>query len=92
MPVGEAKALGRKGGAMTCCDKWREATGQILSVSPAAFGYPKQSDSQIEQCGDGTWNVNGCCGGNCYVIHDLMFCPWCAAALDQTPPSGGKAG
>lgn len=28
-----------------------------------------------------SWCVNGCCGGGCYVLQDLVFCPWCSAQL-----------
>ena len=64
-----------------CCEKWNEATGHMLSVGPSAIGYGGSiSNAQIE-CDETThlWNVNGCCGGHCYVLQDLRFCPWCGA-------------
>jgi hypothetical protein len=27
------------------------------------------------------WNVNGCCGGGCYVVQDIRHCPFCGANL-----------
>ena len=30
---------------------------------------------------DGTWNVNGCCGGGCFVIDDIKHCPFCGSEL-----------
>ena len=29
----------------------------------------------------GTWNVFGCCGGNCYVLDNILCCPWCGQKL-----------
>jgi len=26
------------------------------------------------------WHVNGCCGG-CYVLTDIIFCPYCGTKL-----------
>lgn len=30
---------------------------------------------------DGRWNMNGCCGGGCWVAVDLKFCPFCGQQL-----------
>ena len=27
------------------------------------------------------WNVFGCCGGQCYVLSDIKFCPFCGTKL-----------
>jgi len=35
----------------------------------------------IEQDDDGSWNVNGCCHGGCYVLSGMKFCPFCGTAL-----------
>ena len=32
------------------------------------------------------WCLNGCCGGGCYVLIDMKFCPFCGGTL--TPPDG----
>jgi len=45
-------------------------------------------DPQIEQSDDGTWAVNGCCGGGCYVLIDVRFCPFCGSAV----PGGARKG
>lgn len=31
---------------------------------------------------DDSYNVTGCCG-NCYVLADIKFCPFCGAALKK---------
>lgn len=35
----------------------------------------------LHQADDGSWNVFGCCGGNCYMVIDLRFCPWCGKEI-----------
>jgi len=30
---------------------------------------------------DGTWAINGCCGGGCYVVVDMKFCPYCGGKI-----------
>ena len=30
---------------------------------------------------DGTWHIEGCCGGGCYVVNDMAYCPFCGAKL-----------
>jgi len=44
----------------------------------------KKFKKQIERYGGSPFevigndiSVNGCCGGGCYVITDLLYCPWC---------------
>ena len=41
--------------------------------------------AQFKRLDDGTWVVNGCCGGGCYVITDMRFCPFCGSALTSEP-------
>ena len=26
-------------------------------------------------------NIEGCCGGNCYVIRGIKYCPFCGKAI-----------
>jgi hypothetical protein len=38
--------------------------------------------AQFEPDDDGeTWNINGCCGGGCYVVTAMRFCPFCGSRL-----------
>lgn len=57
----------------------------MRAVSGGGYLYGKESvpTAQIERESDGTWNVNGCCGGGCYVLDDIKFCPFCGAKLSH---------
>ena len=77
-----------------CCEKWTEATGAVLSTGPAAMAYPGPgADAQIEHNPEaGSWDVYGCCGGQCFVLTDLKFCPWCGAPRTSAEPPSSPAG
>lgn len=66
-----------------CCERFAEEAGRMTSVSPLAMGYPKQMrpSAQFERDEDGNWNINGCCGGGCYVVTEMRFCPFCGTKL-----------
>lgn len=66
-----------------CCDKFAEETGAIKAPVGGGLLYPPfmRPTGQIEQTSDGMWAVNGCCGGGCYVLEDIKFCPFCGAKL-----------
>lgn len=69
---------------MACCEKWAEETGGLQA--PVAGGlYPDsmRPNAQIEPDEDGSWNVNGCCGGGCYVLSHVKFCPFCGASVTR---------
>jgi hypothetical protein len=70
---------------MSCCERFEKASNGAVSLSPLAIGAPYggRPQGQIEFSG-GTWNVNGCCGGGCYVLTELKFCPWCGSQLEPT--------
>lgn len=34
----------------------------------------------VELLDDG-YAINGCCGGGCYVIHQITHCPFCGEKL-----------
>jgi len=62
-----------------CCEKWAKNTSSYEGI---AGQYPEEMQplAQIERRTNGTWSVNGCCGGGCYVLTDVKFCPFCGAA------------
>lgn len=70
-----------------CCDRFKKECNEIQALMGGGYAYPKEMNptSQIifSDNGEGkkTWNVNGCCGGGCYVLIDLKFCPWCGTKL-----------
>ena len=63
-----------------CCERFKKEAGEVKAMAGGDFLYPDSSHpkGQIEPDEDGeTWNVNGCCGGGCYVLTDIRFCPFC---------------
>ena len=70
-----------------CCDRWKEETSNIEG-NYRWMAYPKEMHptGQIEfaQLSEGAeWCVNGCCGGGCFVLTGLKFCPWCGTKLPE---------
>lgn len=67
-----------------CCDRWVEETGNYKQPIGGGFVYPPniRPKAQIEPDEDGTWVVNGCCGGGCAVITGVKFCPFCGANVE----------
>ncbi len=37
----------------------------------------------LELTNDLGWCVNGCCGGGCFVLAEVKFCPYCGAKLPE---------
>jgi hypothetical protein len=67
-----------------CCDAFAEQAGRIQAMAGGGFMYPPEMtpSAQFEPDDDGeTWNINGCCGGGCYVVTDMRFCPYCGTKL-----------
>jgi hypothetical protein len=58
-------------------------TSRAHAFAGGGFMYPPElkPTAQIEQVDDGSWAVNGCCGGGCYVLTDVKFCPFCGTKL-----------
>lgn len=42
---------------------------------------PRISEVVQKDEGDGSYAINGCCGGGCYVIYGIRFCPYCGEEL-----------
>ena len=70
-----------------CCKAFaKQATHYQDSYRTLITG--KTPISQFEPDDDGkTWNINGCCGGGCFVVIGMAFCPFCGHNLKQ-----GKGG
>lgn len=67
-----------------CCDRFLEDSTGIKPGVGRGFLYPKEShpDAQFELDEDGkSWNIKGCCGGGCYVVTGMLFCPYCGMRL-----------
>lgn len=67
---------------MTCCSEFAAATAHYRGMTNRL--YPGDLPTgQIEEAPDGTWNVNGCCGGGCHVLEEINFCPFCGSKLSE---------
>lgn len=66
-----------------CCDRFAHEAGHLQALAGGGFAYPPgmRPSAQFQRDSDGTWNVNGCCGGGCYVITEMRFCPFCGSKL-----------
>ena len=66
-----------------CCERFMKEAGSLQSPIGGGFAYPESArpKAQFEQDDDGSWNINGCCGGGCYVVTEMRYCPFCGAAL-----------
>ena len=36
----------------------------------------------VDKLKDG-YSINGCCGGGCYIIQKIKFCPFCGIELNN---------
>jgi hypothetical protein len=66
-----------------CCEALAKEVRENSGFVGGGGLYPAsiQPTGQIEQDDDGTWNVNGCCGGGCFVLTNVRFCPFCGTKL-----------
>lgn len=67
-----------------CCKRFAKEAGRYQAPVGGGLLYPPQlrPDAQFVPDEDGkTWNINGCCGGGCYVVTEMKFCPFCGAVL-----------
>lgn len=69
-----------------CCDKFAEKASEIQAMVGGGSMYQQEAkpDAQFEPDEDGkTWNINGCCGGGCFVVTEMIYCPYCGSKLDE---------
>jgi len=73
-----------------CCDAFASQAKTHKAFLGGGFAYSPdhQPTGQIEPDSDGSWNVNGCCGGGCYVLTGLRYCPWCGERIADQKDRG----
>lgn len=71
--------------AKFCCEKFARDATEIGAPVGAGMLYPPdmRPTGQFEEQDDGTWSINGCCGGGCYVVSEMRFCPYCGTKLSE---------
>ena len=75
-----------------CCLEFAEQA-KLKGLAGGGVMYPLEHRprGQIEYDPESKkWDVNGCCGGGCYVIKDLVFCPWCGSVIPE-PLDGSQS-
>lgn len=70
-----------------CCEAFAEQAGHLQAPVGGGGLYPSEMrpNAQFEPDDDGTWNINGCCGGGCFVVTSMKFCPFCGTKLNVAP-------
>ena len=69
---------------MFCCKEFEKEAIKYKAPVGGGFLYPHPNpDGQFEQDDDGTWNIYGCCGGGCYVVTGVKYCPFCGSRVDN---------
>ena len=69
-----------------CCEAFKEEAKNLQPLVGGGLLYPTslRPFAQFEPDQDGeTWNINGCCGGGCYVVNAMRFCPFCGTKLEH---------
>ena len=67
-----------------CCDEFAKNAGALQATVGGGWIYPRNMRplAQFEPDRDGqTWNINGCCGGSCWVVSEMRFCPYCGNSM-----------
>jgi hypothetical protein len=66
-----------------CCEAFAKEAGELQAPIGGVGLYPPEMRpaAQFEPAPDGTWSINGCCGGGCFVVTAMKFCPFCGSVL-----------
>jgi hypothetical protein len=69
--------------AKFCCESFAEQAGHLQAPAGGGSIYPieMRPTAQFEPDKNGSWNINGCCGGGCYVVTEMKFCPFCGTRV-----------
>ena len=53
-----------------CCDAMKDYQG-----------WTPRAHEGLERSSADSWSLNGCCGGGCFVMTKIRFCPFCGTML-----------
>ena len=65
-----------------CCDAFANQASELQPPFGGGTLYPSVPTAQFERGEDGSWNINGCCGGGCFVVTEMRYCPYCGTPLN----------
>lgn len=69
-----------------CCEKFAENAGSAQATVSGGGLYPPKlhptAQFRADRNGE-TWDIYGCCGGGCFVVTEMRFCPFCGAKLER---------
>ncbi len=64
-----------------CCEQFAEEVDAYKDPVGGGYLYPPDMRPSGQIVYTEGWHVNGCCGGGCYVLSDIKFCPFCGTKL-----------
>ena len=63
-----------------CCDMFEYKATNYDGRPESLYPRPRPK-GQFEKDSDGDWCINGCCGGGCFVVSAMKYCPFCGKKL-----------
>jgi len=68
-----------------CCERFAENASRLGTLVGGGIGlYPEAMKPKAQfECLDDGWAIYGCCGGGCFVVTGMNFCPFCGEVLKR---------
>lgn len=63
-----------------CCKEFEYKATHYDGKPVSMYPLPRP-EAQFKKDEDGEWGIYGCCGGGCYVVSDMKYCPFCGKEL-----------
>jgi len=70
-----------------CCERFAKSAGNYQAPVGGGFLYPGSARpaaqfERFKRIDSGPWAINGCCGGGCFVVVNMRFCPYCGTNIE----------
>lgn len=70
-----------------CCEEFDKQARGHQAWAGGGFIYPAsfRPSTQFERDDKDSalWDCNGCCGGGCFVVTGMRYCPYCGTHLEK---------